>query len=359
MGLTKRLFTTGFILLVMSLVSLAGSTLFAADSLAENNAAESIRIKNPASDLWRAVRNREFDGATNFSGSSQIKNPNSGLLINAEGNEWRKLRRQKLLPYGAYFLIGVVGLLILLIVFIRRRKIPEGRSGNVIPRMSSMQRISHWLMASLIGFMAMTGLLLLFGRFVVIPLIGVEAFSPLASASKEGHNLFGPLVIVSLVLFLIYFIRHNWPAKGDLKWLLTAGGLFSKKHLKIGFFNTGEKLLFWGTIVLGLVLSATGLLLLFPSYQETVNFTQLALVIHAIAALLLIALAFGHIWMVRTVEGTLDAITTGDVDENWAKAHHSEWAEKMVGKSVVKEDVVANSSISNNAIPDSDHEGAY
>ena len=356
MTLTKQLFFSGFVLLVVNLMPLVGSLLFAAESTANNNVTQPTKIKSPATDLWRAVRNRQFDGVASFPKSSQIKTPNSGLLINTQGNEWRKLRREKLLPYGAYFLMGSIGFLVLLVALIRRRKIPNGRSGKVIPRMSNMQRISHWLMAFLIGFMAITGLLLLFGRLAVIPLIGAESFSPIASASKEGHNLFGPIVVVSLVFFLIYFIRYNWPAKGDFKWLLTAGGLFSKKHLKIGFFNAGEKLLFWGTIILGLVLSATGLLLLFPFYQETVNFTQLALVIHAVAALLLIALALAHIWMVRTVEGTLDAITRGSVDENWAKAHHSEWAEKMIGESVIED---SDNAIPSSTLNNSDHKGAY
>jgi formate dehydrogenase subunit gamma len=128
---------------------------------------------------------------------------------------------------------------------------------------------------------------------------------------------------------IIYYVRYNFPEKGDLKFLLTAGGLLSKKHLENNYFNAGEKILFWSTIILGVILSATGLLLLFPYYENTVVWTQVALVIHAIAALLLIALTFGHIWMVVSVEGTFDAMVDGKVDENWAKAHHSIWYKKI------------------------------
>ena len=347
----KGLFIFSIVLLVMMVISLTSPVLAAEENTqAKKIDEQTIKIKNPATDLWRAVRQREFSGAEAINSTSQIKTPNAGSLINTEGNKWRQLRREKVIPYSAYFITGVVGLLLFLLIIIRRVKIPNGRSGKLVPRMTMMQRISHWLMALLVGFMALTGLLLLFGRLAIIPLIGAEAFSPMASASKEGHNLFGPLVIISIFLMLIYFIRHNWPAKFDFKWLLTAGGLFSRRHLKIGFFNAGEKILFWATIILCIVLSVTGLLLLFPYYEETVKLTQLALVVHAIAALLLIALALGHVWMVRTVEGTLDAMTSGNVDENWAKAHHSEWHRKANAELIVGE---------NSELTEAPQKGAY
>lgn len=188
-------------------------------------------------------------------------------------------------------------------------------------------------MAILVIIMAITGLLVLFGRVALIPYIGAKTFAPIASLSIDLHNVLGPVVIFSLVLMLIYFIRHNFPGKGDFKWLITLGGLFSKKHLEIGFFNAGEKTLYWATIILGIILSVTGLLLMFPEYQPQLKLnSQLALIIHSIVAMLLIALAFAHIWMVRTVEGTLEAITKGKVDENWAKSHHSAWYKKVMEK---------------------------
>jgi formate dehydrogenase subunit gamma len=319
-----------------------------------NNSAtviQQIGVKSPGTDLWREVRQRD----ANIIGLSQVKTPNAGTLIDTKGNQWREFRMEWLLPYGGYFLIGALAFLGLLFLLVRRSKIPEGRSGKKIRRMTNMQVISHWFMVALIGFMSLTGLLLLFGRFVIIPLMGADAFSPIASASKEGHNLMGPLVVISLLLMLIYFLRYNWPAKGDLKWLFTLGGLLSKKHLEVGFFNAGEKMLFWLTIVLGIILSVSGLLLLFPYYEQTIDRTQLALLIHAIAALILIALAFGHIWMVITVEGTVDAMKDGNVDENWAKSHHSRWYKEA-----------SHSKISNSETPDlkagssePNQEGAY
>lgn len=284
------------------------------------------KMEQPGTDLWRAVRERDatLDAVT------QVQGAQTARFMNPQGEEWRQVRSNLVIPYSAYFLLGSVAVLVLLALVIRREKIPGGRSGRTVTRMTTMQRISHWLMAGLVLFMAATGLVLLFGRSALIPWLGHDAFGPLASASKEGHNLIGPLLIVAVLLMLVYYLRHNWPAKGDLKWLFTLGGRLSgDEHQEVGFFNAGEKILFWLTTLISLVLIATGLILLFPNFAETVDLTQLAVVVHAAAALLLLVLALGHIWMVRTVEGTLEAITTGEVDENWAKSHHSRWYQSV------------------------------
>ncbi|GAA0421621.1 formate dehydrogenase subunit gamma [Cocleimonas flava] len=317
-----------FLGIMMMLFSFNINSVSATENLKDANSglADAVslqqeRVQSPGSDLWRNVRQRD----ATISGRTQVKGLKSGTLIDTKNNQWRKVRRELLLPYGGYFLMGALGIIALLFLFIKRQRIPNGKSGQTVTRMSTMQMITHWFLVVIVGFMSITGLLLLFGRFVIIPLMGASAFSPIASASKEGHNLMGPLLVVALLMMLIYYVRHNFPAKGDLKWLLTVGGLFSKKHLEVGYFNAGEKILYWATIVLCTVLSITGLLLLFPYYEPTIDRTQLALLIHAIAALALIAMVFGHIWMVYTVEGTFDAMDTGEVDENWAKSHHSRW----------------------------------
>lgn len=329
MGVTKRTLLFSFVVFILNLSTvLVSSANAAGEDKAGNNSnvvIQQIGVKSPGSDLWREVRQRNKI----IAGTSQNKSINAGVLIDPKGNEWRKARRELLMPYGGYFILIVPAVLILLYILIKKSKIPNGRSGRKVQRMSTIQRISHWFMVVLVGFLAITGLLLLFGRTAIIPYFGTGAFSVIASASKEGHNLFGPLLVISLLLMIIYYVRYNFPEKGDLKFLLTAGGLLSKKHLENNYFNAGEKILFWSTIILGVILSATGLLLLFPYYENTVVWTQVALVIHAIAALLLIALTFGHIWMVVSVEGTFDAMVDGKVDENWAKAHHSIWYKKI------------------------------
>lgn len=353
-----------FLGIMLMLLSFNINSLSAAENVQDSNAnlvnavsAQQDGVKSPGSDLWRNVRQRN----ATISGSTQVKGAKSGTLIDTKGNEWRKVRRELLVPYGGYFLLGALGVIALLFIFIKRQRIPNGKSGKTVTRMSNMQMITHWFLVVIVGFMSITGLLLLFGRFVIIPIMGLEAFSPIASASKEGHNLMGPLLIISLLMMLFYYLRHNFPAKGDLKWLFTLGGIFSKKHLEVGYFNAGEKILFWATIILCTLLSISGLLLLFPYYEPTIERTQLALLIHAIAALAIIAMVFGHIWMVYTVEGTFDAMNTGEVDENWAKSHHSRWyKEKTKTAEVEDTDAISTSENDAGGKPSSkNEEGAY
>jgi formate dehydrogenase subunit gamma len=56
-------------------------------------------------------------------------------------------------------------------------------------------------------------------------------------------------------------------------------------------------------------------------------------VVHGIAALIFIAISFGHIYLgTLGMEGSLESMTTGYVDANWAKAHHDLWYEEMQAK---------------------------
>lgn len=292
----------------------------------EGSGASPIMVPDPGADLWRAVRQR---GAAE-SGSTQVRGVETGVLIQQRGEDWRSYRNNYFISIAA-IVIGAVAALILVFFLIRGRvPIHGGRSGRRIRRFVEFDRILHWFTAILFIFLAITGLILLFGRFILLPLFGPEAFAMVASVSKEGHNLIGPLLLLSVFLFLIRFATKNLPARGDLGWLLKGGGIIGKKHVSAGFFNAGEKIWFWAVIVLGLIVSITGLILLFPGFGQGREIMQLALVVHGIAAVLFIAGSFGHIYIgTLGMEGSLESMTTGYVDENWAKAHHDRWYEKV------------------------------
>ena len=92
-------------------------------------------------------------------------------------------------------------------------------------------------------------------------------------------------------------------------------------------------------IILGLTASVTGLILDFPIFEQGREAMQLSLIIHSIAAVIFIAVAFGHIYLASMcTEGTLPGMTTGKVDVNWAKTHHDAWYEKVSESETVTED---------------------
>jgi formate dehydrogenase subunit gamma len=164
----------------------------------------------------------------------------------------------------------------------------------------------------------------------LIPLLGHEVFSLLASASKEGHNLFGPLFLVALIMMLISFARRNIYEKGDLTWLLKGGGFIGKGHVSGGFFNMGEKSWYWMVILVGLAISISGLILVSPNFGQGRVVMELSHVVHVFGAIVLIAVSLGHMYMGSIgTEGSLEAMKSGYVDINWVEAHHDRWAKRV------------------------------
>ncbi|MGE0857203.1 MAG: formate dehydrogenase subunit gamma, partial [Hyphomicrobiaceae bacterium] len=130
---------------------------------------------------------------------------------------------------------------------------------------------------------------------------------------------------VSTVLLLVTFIRGNFFRLVDLKWILKGGGFFGG-HASSHRYNFGEKSWFWAAVMLGIVISVSGFAMLFPELAGSRATLQLANVAHAVAALAFIAFGLGHIYLATIgMEGALEGMTRGTVDENWAKEHHDLW----------------------------------
>jgi formate dehydrogenase subunit gamma len=284
---------------------------------------QGVSPNNPGSDLWREVRQRDLP----VTGTSQVKGVDSGVLINVQGDRWARFRIDNPVRHAPKILAGVIVLILLFFVARGKVGIEGGLSGRMVFRFTDYERILHWTLAIVFLFLAITGLILLLGRTLLIPLFGHHLFSLLASASKEGHNLFGPIFLVSLVLMLISFMRRNIYEKGDLTWLLKGGGFIGKGHVSGGFFNMGEKSWYWLVILVGLAISISGMILVFPSFGQGRVIMEISHVVHVIGAILLITVAIGHMYLASVgTEGTSEGMKSGYVDISWAEAHHDRWA---------------------------------
>ncbi|MDP2018181.1 formate dehydrogenase subunit gamma, partial [Hydrogenophaga sp.] len=188
---------------------------------------------------------------------------------------------------------------------------------------------AHWLNAIAFVALAISGIVMAFGKFFLLPIIGSTLFGWLTYALKNLHNFAGPLFAVSLVIMIVTFIKDNLPAKGDLTWLLKGGGLLGKHEVPSHRFNAGEKVVFWaGVFFLGLIVVGSGLFLdkLVPAVEFTRGNMQWAHMIHASAAVLMMCLFMGHIYLGTIgMKGAYKAMKTGYVDETWAKEHHELW----------------------------------
>jgi len=289
------------------------------------NGERAVIVANPGIDLWRQVRQRDLA----IEGTSQIRGVDSDILINPQADRWTRFRVGMLVEYGQMVLVVIAALILLFYSFRGKMKIEGGLSGKMVFRFSDYERVVHWVLAIVFLFLAVTGLILLFGRTLLIPVLGHEVFSLLASSSKEGHNLFGPIFPVSLLLMLFSFVRRNIYEKGDLTWLLKGGGMIGKSHVSGGFFNMGEKTWYWVVILIGLVISASGLILVSPNFGQGRIVMELSHVVHASTAIVLIAISLGHRNLATGgTEWTKECMKTGYVDIKWGEAHHDRWAKQ-------------------------------
>jgi formate dehydrogenase subunit gamma len=247
------------------------------------------------------------------------------------GQNWRQWRNGPLANYGGWGLF-LIALAILLFFGMRGRvNIEKGRSGKLVKRWSSWERFVHWYTAVLFVLLAITGLSILFGRAVLIPLLGPRGFAAWADMAMGLHNIAGPVFSIGVLVMILMWIPNNLPSKGDGEWLSKAGGMFSDgTHPPAGKANAGEKIWFWIICTVGVAVIVTGFILDFPNYGQTRDTMQLASIIHGAAALVWVGVWFGHAYLGTVgTEGALEGMTTGYVDANWAKQHHDIWYDEI------------------------------
>jgi formate dehydrogenase subunit gamma len=297
-------------------------------------------------DFWRAIRSGE-------SFTTSLPGDRGGLLIQAQGDTWRTFHNGPLSTYGLWALLGIVALLALFFAIRGRIRIEHGWSGRRIVRFNSVERFVHWLTATCFVVLALTGLNILYGRHVLRPLIGPDLFSSLTLAGKYAHNFLAFGFMIGLVLMVLLWVWQNFPNRYDFVWLAKGGGMFVKgSHPPAKKFNAGQKLVFWLVVLGGISVSLSGLMLMFPLEYKAFGPTfgwinrivgtelpttlapiqemQLAQVWHAIMGLFLTVVIIGHIYIGTIgMEGAFDAMGSGEVDENWAREHHSVWVRDL------------------------------
>jgi len=264
--------------------------------------------------------------APRVEGRIDIPDTKAGVLIQPAGRTW-DFFHEVMLHWGAAILIlGTIVLLGAAYLIVGRVPIAEGRSGRKILRFKAFERFSHWLTAVSFVILGLTGLNITFGKIVLLPLIGPDAFTDISEVAKYVHNFTSFAFVAGLLLIGVIFFRDNLLEKVDIDWVKQGGGFVKNKHAPAGRFNLGEKLVYWLSLAAGVAVSVSGFLLLFPFYETNIAEMQLAQVVHAMVAVLFIALILAHIYIgTLGMEGAFEAMATGEVDLNWAKEHHDLW----------------------------------
>ena len=243
-------------------------------------------------------------------------------------DSWRRIRNGPVTFYGGWLVVIVV-LLIAALYFAKGPvKLHDKPSGRLMERFSGFEMVVHWTTAISFCVLGLSGLLMLFGKHVVLPLIGYTLFAWLTMLGKNLHNFIAPFFIMGVVTMAVIWLRDNLPRAYDWQWFRRAWAFFARgEHIPSGRFNAGEKAWFWGGVIfLSIVMTWSGLVLLFPNFDQTRATMQEAWIWHASAAILYIAAGLGHIYMGTIgVEGAYGNMRTGYTDETWAKEHHEIW----------------------------------
>lgn len=282
---------------------------------------------NPRADFWRLVRG-------GIEGFTKVSSAGHRILITG-GENWRELRNGFVMPFSQWIILLAIAALGLVYKFIGTEKLGQPRSGIMIERFTLNERILHWYTAALFITMAVTGLGLLWGRIALIPILGHPFVSGLLAAAKNLHNICGPFLVIGIAGEVVLWAPNNIPRKYDLLWFKNMGGMLGKgERAHSGKINGGEKAWFLVVAVFGAIVGITGVLLDFPIWGQSRFTMQVSQVVHAVTAVLFVAVSFGHIYMgTLGVEGAFEGMWKGSVDAVWAEEQHDLWYEEMKLKS--------------------------
>lgn len=307
-------------------------------------------------EFWRSYRYGAIDPSVSSRQSA------AGIVIQDTGMAWQEFRAGPLRQIGGNVLLGTLIALAVFYVVRGKIKIDGGPAGTTIKRFKAFERFGHWILAGSFVMLGVTGLLVLFGRVWIVPTFGHEANSFILIGSKWVHNNVSWAFMIGVIWVFFAWVLHNIPNRTDLVWLAQGGGIFTKSHPPAKKFNAGQKIIFWLVIIMGVSISMSGLSLLFPFELPMFGKTfallnawgisgilglgelptqltphhemQLAQAWHAIVAFAYMAFILAHIYIGSVgMEGAFDAMGKGDVDEEWARQHHSLWYEEVTGKS--------------------------
>lgn len=309
------------------LLPLVGYLAVSRASAAPAQSAADGQQANPRANYWRAVR----QGSEGYTAASGPYTTN--VLMQNGGENWRNVRNGPLAGIAPWFLAGVALAIGLFYILRGRIRLERRPSGATVERWTLPERVLHWYTATLFILLTLTGLSLLFGRAVLIPVLGLDGFAAYATLAIAVHNYLGPFFTVGVLLEIVAWIRFNIPNRIDWEWFRQGGGFVGHSHPSAGRANGGEKLWFWLLATVGVGVCVTGLILDFPNFEQTRQTMQLSNLVHSVFAMLWIAVALGHIY-IGTVgtEGALEGMTTGRVSVEWAKQHHDLWYEEAARK---------------------------
>jgi formate dehydrogenase subunit gamma len=290
-----------------------------------NPTAQSVKEKELLKELQR------------IQGRGTLPDTRAQVLEQPEGRNWRQFHQVTLRWIGAIAILGMLALLILFYLIRGMVRIEGGRSGRTVVRFNSFERFVHWMTAASFVVLAISGLNITFGKELLTPLVGPVAFAEWSQWAKYAHNYLSFPFTLGVALIFLMWIAWNFPTPTDFRWIAQGGGIVGGGHPPARRFNAGQKVIYWVVVLGGGAAAITGYLLMFPFYATDIAGMQTAQMVHGIVGLLFIAVMLAHIYIGTIgMQGAFEAMGRGEVDENWARQHHSLWLEQEARKGRVR-----------------------
>jgi len=266
-------------------------------------------------------------------GFVHIQDQKAGVLIQPVGRIFRDVHSIGQFWLDAAFIIVAVLSMAALYFLVGSMDFHRDEKGRTILRFTGFERFIHWLVASCFIVLGLTGLNLVFGRSLVQPWLGDDAFAELTHLGKLAHNFLAFPFIAGLAVLTVQWLKHNLPDRTDIVWIKMAGGMFGGPHPPAKKFNAGQKMIYWAAVLGGGALVVTGIALMVPFALTDILGMQLIQVAHSLIAAAMIAVVIGHIYLgTLGVRGSFEAMSTGRVDINWAREHHPLWVADEAAK---------------------------
>jgi len=232
-------------------------------------------------------------------GRGTIPDVKSYTIEQPAGREWRHFHQVTLHWIGG---IAIIGMLVLLVAFYLIRgmvRLEAGRSGRTLVRFSAFERFVHWMTATCFILLALSGLNITFGKELLLPWLGADAFAAWSQWAKYAHNYLSFPFTIGVVLIFLIWIAWNFPTRVDVEWLKEGGGIVGRAH---------------------------------PPAPD-ISGMQIVQVIHGVVAVLFVAVMIAHIYIGTIgMQGAFEGMWDGRVDLNFAKEHHSLWLEQEARK---------------------------
>jgi formate dehydrogenase subunit gamma len=200
-----------------------------------------------------------------------------------------------------------------------------------VDRYSGGARINHWITATCLVLLALSGLALFHpSLFFLTGLFGGGQWT------RAIHPWIGVVLFFSFSGLFLRFWRANLWKGEDGTWLARLNDVLmghEERLPEVGKYNAGQKTVFWSMSFLILVLITSGFVIWDQYFAEysTIGQKRVAVLVHAIAAVTIICVWIVHVYAAIWVRGTISAMTRGRVTGGWAWRHHRKWLRELVG----------------------------